>query len=80
MLQNQFSEYVRAGFAGIWIQSFEHDEAIRELSAECKQRQWTIAVWDVDTGLRACLLIRQSLTGEASEHELNHADVDHRFA
>lgn len=51
MLSTQFSEYVRAGFAGLWIQSFEHDEAVRDLGAACKDRRWTMAVWDIDVGL-----------------------------
>ena len=28
-LSERLSEYVRAAFSGIWVQSFEHDEAVR---------------------------------------------------
>ena len=51
-LQEQLREYIAAAFPGIWITSFEHDDAIREIAALCKQEQWSLAVWDVDKGLQ----------------------------
>jgi hypothetical protein len=50
-LSERLSEYVRACFAGIWIQSFEHDDAIAEIARLCRQRSWSLATWDVDRGL-----------------------------
>src|ERR1035437_3054281 len=51
-LQVQLREYIAAAFPGIWITSFEHDDALSEIAALCKQEQWSLAVWDVDKGLR----------------------------
>ncbi len=45
------SEYVRACFTGIWIQSFEHDDAIIEIARLCRQQHWSLATWDLDRGL-----------------------------
>ena len=51
-LQNELREYVAAAFPGIWIQSFEHDDALHEIAALCKQEKWSLATWDVDKGLQ----------------------------
>ena len=50
-LAERLSEYVRACFSGIWIQSFEHDDAIAEIAQLCRQQGWSLATWDVDRGL-----------------------------
>jgi hypothetical protein len=50
-LSERLSEYVRACFAGIWVQSFEHDDAIAEIARLCRQRSWSLATWDIDRGL-----------------------------
>ncbi len=50
-LAERLSEYVRACFTGIWIQSFEHDHAIVEIARLCRQQQWALATWDIDRGL-----------------------------
>ena len=50
-LAERLSEYVRACFTGIWIQSFEHDDAIVEIARLCRQQQWALATWDIDRGL-----------------------------
>ena len=47
----RLSEYVRACFSGIWVQSFEHDDAIVEIARLCRQQQWALATWDIDRGL-----------------------------
>lgn len=51
-LADQITDYIHAAFTGIWIQSFEPDEAERELVQHARQNQWKIAVWDVAAGLR----------------------------
>ena len=51
-LSERLSEVVRACFSGIWIESHEHDEALRELTQLCARESWTLATWDVDRGLR----------------------------
>jgi hypothetical protein len=51
-LQQRLSEYVRAAFTGIWIQSSEHEDALAEIARLCKQENWTMAIWDIDRGLQ----------------------------
>ena len=50
-LTERLSEYVRACFTAIWIQSSEHDDAIAEIAQLCRQRGWNLATWDIDRGL-----------------------------
>ena len=50
-LSQRLAELVRAAFAGIWIQSFEHDDALAEIATLCRQEQWQLASWDVERGL-----------------------------
>jgi len=49
-LAERLSEYVRACFTGIWVQSFEHDDAIVEIARLCRQQRWSLATWDIDRG------------------------------
>jgi ATPase family associated with various cellular activities (AAA) len=50
-LTQRLREYIAAAFAGIWIQSFEHDDAIVEIARLCKEENWSLATWDIDKGL-----------------------------
>ncbi|MGO9598424.1 MAG: AAA family ATPase [Isosphaeraceae bacterium] len=50
-LAERLSEYVRAVFTGIWIQSYEHDDAIVEIARLCREQRWLLATWDIDRGL-----------------------------
>ena len=50
-LAERLAEFVRAAFTGLWIQSFEHDDAIAEIARLCRQQRWTLATWDIDRGL-----------------------------
>src|SRR5271168_4203728 len=50
-LAERLSEFVRAAFTGLWIQSFEHDDAIAEIARLCRQQGWALATWDIDRGL-----------------------------
>src|ERR1035437_1412541 len=43
-LQEQLREYIAAAFPGIWITSFEHEDALVEIAALCKQEQGPRAV------------------------------------
>jgi len=45
------TEYIRAAFSGIWIQTHEPDEAQREIFDLCSREGWTLAVWDCARGL-----------------------------
>ncbi len=42
---------IAACFSGLWIETFEPEEAIREITTLCKDNAWNLAVWDIDAGL-----------------------------
>ncbi len=50
-LATRFTELVRACFTGIWIESHEHADALVELTRLCRDEQWHLATWDVESGL-----------------------------
>ena len=52
MLKEKLKELVSACFTGIWIESFEHQEAIREIVGLCREEGWINANWDVGSGLK----------------------------
>ena len=52
-LGQRMSELVRACFTGVWIKSFEPDDAIAELAKLCRAENWSLMTWDVAQGLRA---------------------------
>lgn len=51
-LHSQLDELIRACFTGIWIQSFEHQDAISEIAGLCQQEGWRLLTWDLEQGLR----------------------------
>jgi hypothetical protein len=51
-LKTTFSEYVRACFTGIWIESHEQQEALAELAQLCREEAWRLTTWDIDQGLQ----------------------------
>ena len=51
-LAERLSEYVRACFTGLWIETHEHEDALAEMAALCRQENWRLAVWDIDRGLQ----------------------------
>jgi hypothetical protein len=51
-LAGRLTELVRAAFAGIWVQTFEPDDAMAEIRALCQQHEWALATWDIDRGLQ----------------------------
>src|ERR1700677_1636473 len=50
-LTERLSEYVRACFTGLWIKSYEPDDALTEIARLCRQKHWSLATWDIDRGL-----------------------------
>ena len=52
MLKEKLKELVSACFTGIWIETFEFQEAIREIAELCCEEGWINANWDVGSGLR----------------------------
>ena len=41
-----------ACFSALWIQSFEHDDALREIAQLCREQSWRLATWDIEQGLQ----------------------------
>ncbi len=50
-LAERLAEYVRACFTGLWVQSFEHQDALGEIAGLCRRNHWSLATWDIDKGL-----------------------------
>ncbi len=67
-LSKRLAEYVRACFTGIWIQSFEHDDAMQEIERLCRENYWLLTTWDVDKGSR--------IAGGGGEHPATPGVVD----
>src|SRR5918998_678655 len=51
MLSARIEELVRAAFSGIWVQSHEHDDAVREIARFARHLRWTLMSWDIDRGM-----------------------------
>ena len=51
-LSERLFEYVQACFTAIWIESHEHQDALREIAQMCRDQDWKLASWDVDRGLQ----------------------------
>jgi hypothetical protein len=51
-LTDQLTDYVNAAFTGFWVQTYEADEAEREIINHAREKNWKIAVWDIAGGLR----------------------------
>ena len=50
-LTTRLDELIRACFTGLWLQSFEHEDAALDIARLCHTQQWRFAAWDVDRGL-----------------------------
>jgi len=50
-LTERLSEFVRACFTGIWIESHEHQDALTDIARLCSQEDWRMATWDIERGL-----------------------------
>lgn len=48
----RLQEYIAACFTGLYLQSHEHDDALREIAQLCRAQEWRLAVWDLHHGLR----------------------------
>ncbi len=51
-LSAQLAEYISACFTGLWIQSHEHEDALREIAGLCREQRWRLAAWNIEQGLR----------------------------
>lgn len=51
-LKEQLWEFIRAGFAGLWIQTHEGSEAILEIGELSRNHQLQLWSWNLDAGLQ----------------------------
>ena len=51
-LTQTLAEYVAAAFTAIWIESHEHEDALREIAQLCSDQNWRLATWNIDNGLQ----------------------------
>ncbi len=42
-LSMQFLDYIRAAFSGLYLETLEPAEALRELATLCQQQGWSLA-------------------------------------
>ncbi len=50
-LTQTLTEYIRACFTGLWIESREHVDALQEIAALCRDQNWHLASWNLEQGL-----------------------------
>ncbi len=43
-------KYVSACFSGIWVETYEPDEAVKEIDTMCRDENWQHSVWDISMG------------------------------
>ncbi|PQO28940.1 AAA family ATPase [Blastopirellula marina] len=63
-LTQRLGEYVRACFSGLWIESHEHQDALVAIAQLCRQENWQLATWDLESGLRCQASDANSSTGD----------------
>jgi predicted kinase len=51
-LAERLSEYVRAAFSGIWVQTHEQDDVLHEIAQISRENSWNLATWDLERGLK----------------------------
>ena len=51
-LAQRLTEYISACFTGLWIESHEHEDALREIAQLCREQGWRLACWDIEQGLQ----------------------------
>jgi ATPase family associated with various cellular activities (AAA) len=46
------ADYINAAFSGLYVETHEPEEALREIRQLCQQHHnWSLATWDIDRGL-----------------------------
>jgi hypothetical protein len=51
-LATTFANSVAAAFCGIWVTSFEHEDATTTIKEVCREKGWRLMEWDLTNGLR----------------------------
>ncbi len=63
ILKERLRELVDACFTGIWLQSYEHEDAVAEIAVMCREQAWRLATWDISSGLRVAMALPAMLKG-----------------
>ena len=50
-LTEEMFDHIAACFTGIWIESFEHADAVTEINQLCRDNEWDLQIWDVCNGI-----------------------------
>ena len=50
-LSEKLQELISACFTGIWVESHEHQDAIVDIARLCRENEWRLGTWDVESGL-----------------------------
>ena len=66
ILTKALSEYIRACFTGLWIESHEHEDALAEIAKLCREEAWDLVTWDIAQGLQ--------IAGHAEAVDTNGSD------
>lgn len=51
-LASEIREHIAAGFSGLYVKTFEPDDATHEIGALSRNLGWNCLVWDIDSGLQ----------------------------
>lgn len=57
-LSPRVSELIRACFPGLWVETHEHLDAIREITMLCREEDWRLATWDLESGTDPLTAVR----------------------
>ena len=49
--EQEIRDHIAACFAGLWIESHEHSEVVKQLADICRANDWQLSTWDVCNGL-----------------------------
>ncbi len=39
--------YIAVCFSGLWVETFEPDEAVKEIETMCRDENWKFSTWDI---------------------------------
>jgi len=51
MLTNTLQNYIDAAFSGLWVETCDPEEAVKEIDTLCRNENWRYTVWDCERGL-----------------------------
>lgn len=67
LLSNRLRELIDAAFTGLWVQTYEPDEAIKEIQALAAAETWQVVVKEPDPELDPVAVVRALLSLESEQ-------------